>query len=156
MAAEVVLSSILHDLLRNLSLPVQDKLERRQEDKMAVRDWLRKLKDAAYDAENLVDEFRIEALRRKVENQDGMLKKVGNLFHPLVFRFKMANKVQELRERFNDIAKERNDFHFREGVIEIPPPISTTRETCSYVIESEVYGRDRERRVNRFINQLRK
>ena len=26
MAAEVVLSSILHDLLRNLSLPVQDKL----------------------------------------------------------------------------------------------------------------------------------
>ncbi|KAJ8616340.1 hypothetical protein MRB53_035712 [Persea americana] len=104
---------------------------------MAVRDWLRKLKDAAYDAENLVDEFRIEALRRKVENQDGMLKKVGNLFHPLVFRFKMANKVQELRERFNDIAKERNDFHFREGVIEIPPPISTTRETCSYVIESE-------------------
>ncbi|KAJ8625774.1 hypothetical protein MRB53_034304 [Persea americana] len=76
-----------------------------------------------------------------------MQKKVRNfcsLSNPLAFRLKMAHKMQELRKRFDGIAKERNDFHFKVEVAESRPPISRTRETCSYVIESEVCGRKNE------------
>ncbi|XXG87507.1 hypothetical protein AAC387_Pa11g2175 [Persea americana] len=174
MAAEAVFSTILQELLSKLSDHVQNEIgllwgleeekqklesnlsviravlhdaEKRQVNEMAVKDWLGKLKGAAYDAEDLVDEFIFEARRRKVVNQQGMQKKVRNfcsLSNPLAFRLKMAHKMQELRKRFDAIAKERNDFHFKEEAVESRPPISRTRETDSYVIESEVCGRKNE------------
>ncbi|KAK9984231.1 hypothetical protein SO802_033756 [Lithocarpus litseifolius] len=39
--------------------------EEKQWNSDAVRNWLRKLKDGAYDAEDVLDEFATEALRRK-------------------------------------------------------------------------------------------
>ncbi|KAJ8625733.1 hypothetical protein MRB53_034263 [Persea americana] len=184
MAAEAVSSTILQELLSKLSSHVQNEIgllwgleeekqklesnlsviravlhdaEKRQVNEMAVKDWLGKLKGAAYDAEDLVDEFIFEARRRKVVNQQGMQKKVRNfcsLSNPLAFRLKMAHKMQELRKRFDGIAKERNDFHFKVEVAESRPPISRTRETCSYVIESEVCGRDdeKEKLIDSLIN----
>ncbi|RWR91775.1 putative disease resistance protein RGA3 isoform X1 [Cinnamomum micranthum f. kanehirae] len=113
-----------------------------------VKDWLRKLKDAAYDAEDLVDEFVFKARRRVVENQDGMGKKVGNFFspsNPLAFRFKMAHGMKELVERFDGIAKEKERYQLREGYVQSQPVISSTRETTSFVNESSVYGRDKEK-----------
>ncbi|RWR93015.1 putative disease resistance protein RGA4 [Cinnamomum micranthum f. kanehirae] len=174
MAAEAVLSVVLKQLLSKLSSLVQNEIgllwgleeekqklgsnlsviravlhdaEKRQVNEMAVKDWLEKLKGAAYDAEDLVDEFIFEARRRKVVNQQGLPKKVRNfcsLSNPLAFRLKMAHKMQELRKRFDGIAKERNDFHFKVEVVESGPPISRKRETCSYVIQSDVCGRENE------------
>ncbi|KAJ8625731.1 hypothetical protein MRB53_034261 [Persea americana] len=184
MAAEVVFSTILQELLSKLSDHVQNEIgllwgleeekqklesnlsviravlhdaEKRQVNEMAVKDWLGKLKGAAYDAEDLVDEFIFEARRRKVVNQQGMQKKVRNfcsLSNPLVFRRKMAHKMQEVRKRFDAIAEERNAFHFKEEAVESRPPISRTRETDSYVIESEVCGRDdeKEKLIDSLIN----
>ncbi|XP_043718673.1 putative disease resistance RPP13-like protein 1 isoform X3 [Telopea speciosissima] len=40
-----------------------------------VKDWLRKLKDVAYDAEDVLDEFATEALRQKVELPNNMVSK---------------------------------------------------------------------------------
>eukprot|EP00268_Persea_americana_P022569 TRINITY_DN22460_c1_g1_i1.p1 TRINITY_DN22460_c1_g1~~TRINITY_DN22460_c1_g1_i1.p1 ORF type:complete len:104 (-),score=31.23 TRINITY_DN22460_c1_g1_i1:75-386(-) len=103
MAAEAVLSSVLEVLLNKLSSSNQNALgsllgiekekrklesnlsaikavlqdaERRQVNEMAVKDWLRKLKDAAYDAEDLVDKLVVKARRKEVGNQDGRGKKV--------------------------------------------------------------------------------
>ena len=49
---------------------IQDVLadaERRQESDQSVRRWLQRLKDVAYDADDVLDEFAYEILRRKVE-----------------------------------------------------------------------------------------
>ncbi|RWR91777.1 putative disease resistance protein RGA3 isoform X1 [Cinnamomum micranthum f. kanehirae] len=175
MAAEVVLSSVLEVLLNKLSSSIQTELglllgvekekqalesnlsairavlqdaENRQVNEGVVKDWLRKLKDAAYDAEDLVDEFVYEARRRVVQNQDGMGKKVVNFFsrsNPLAFRSKMAHGMKELVERFDGIAKEKERYHLREGYVQSQPFISSTRETTSFVNESSVYGRDNEK-----------
>ncbi|XP_042516750.1 putative disease resistance protein RGA3 isoform X3 [Macadamia integrifolia] len=47
--------------------------ENQQEKKMAVKDWLRRLKSVAYDADDVFDEFKYEALRRKMEIQNRLM-----------------------------------------------------------------------------------
>ncbi|XXG85002.1 hypothetical protein AAC387_Pa11g0182 [Persea americana] len=175
MAGEAVLSKVLQELLSKLSSPILDEFrllwgvkkekqklqsnlsrikamledaERQQIDLMTDKDRLGKLKDVAYDAEDLVDEFLVEALRRKVENHDGMGRKVGNFFspaNPIAFRFKIGHKMKELRVRIEELAEENNNFQSLEGVARSQPRISTRRETGSSVPDSGVRGRDYEK-----------
>ncbi|KAJ8624222.1 hypothetical protein MRB53_032752 [Persea americana] len=51
-----------------------------------------------------------------------MGKKVRNFFsplNPLSFHFKIAHKIQELRERLDALAKENKDFHLNGGVDDV-------------------------------------
>lgn len=114
----------------------------------AVRDWLRKLKDVAYDAEDVLDEFAIEAQKRQRQrnhprNQLGSFLSLDR--NPLAFRVKMAHKLKYVREKLNAIAKERHDFHLREGLVETEADSCDQRQTWSLVNESEIYGRDHEK-----------
>lgn len=62
-----------------------------------VNDWIRKLRDALYDAEDVIDEFEDEARQRKVTEGESIRKQVPGLFStstPLVFRFKMGHKTR--------------------------------------------------------------
>nr|CAD1828958.1 unnamed protein product [Ananas comosus var. bracteatus] len=100
----------------------------------ALRDWLRKLKDAAYDADDLLDEIRTEA-----EKVRGFLSR-ANPMH-LKFKVKMAHRMKELREKIGKIAKQRNDFGLAEA-----GPVREAEfkrpETFSVVDEKTIVGRD--------------
>jgi hypothetical protein len=45
----------------------------------AVGDWLKKLEDAMYEADNLLDDFSTECLQREVMTRDKMAKEVLDL-----------------------------------------------------------------------------
>ncbi|CAN6693146.1 unnamed protein product [Malus baccata var. baccata] len=65
----------------------------------AIEVWVKKLKDVAEDAEDILDELEYEVDRRKVEIQNHMKKKVLNFFslsNPLAFRLQMAHKFQKI------------------------------------------------------------
>ncbi|TXG46204.1 hypothetical protein EZV62_028299 [Acer yangbiense] len=76
--------------------------EKQQLHNSQVGDWLEKLKDVCYDAEDLFDEFQAEALRRQVLAEHGSIpKKVCNALSwpkSLAFRFNIGHKIKELRE----------------------------------------------------------
>ncbi|XP_039129097.1 disease resistance protein RGA2-like [Dioscorea cayenensis subsp. rotundata] len=67
----------------------------------------------------------------------------------------MADKMKEIMERFDEIAKESSIFGLKVGAIK-EEEVGKREETHSYVNESEVYGRDvdREKIVNFLINSL--
>nr|TKR85415.1 hypothetical protein D5086_0000248050 [Populus alba] len=76
----------------------------------AIKVWLRHLKDAAYDVDDLLDEFSFEAQwhqqRRDLKNR---LRSFFSINHnPLVFRQRMANKLKNVREKLDAIANEKN------------------------------------------------
>ncbi|KAK4562792.1 hypothetical protein RGQ29_005333 [Quercus rubra] len=58
----------LESTLSTIQAVLQD-AEEKQWKSEAIRNWLRKLKDGAYDADDVLDEFATEALRRKVERE---------------------------------------------------------------------------------------
>ncbi|XVF41677.1 hypothetical protein PTKIN_Ptkin01aG0299200 [Pterospermum kingtungense] len=110
--------------------------------------WLQDLKDACYDAEDVLDEFEIDALRRQVLKQRSIGSKVSNFFsssNPLAFRFRMAHKIKNVTERFGEIAALRNNFHLTERHGDTNHAVRLDRETHSFVQAADIIGRDEDK-----------
>ncbi|KAF3947548.1 hypothetical protein CMV_026332 [Castanea mollissima] len=108
-------------------------------------DWLEKLKDAFYDADDLLGEykFHVELALQQKETSGNTAEKVRNFFRsiPLVFRNrKMSLRIIELRQNLIAMAQDRNNFHFNEG--HVKPQVSLNRETIPWLPNKEVIGRD--------------
>uniref|UniRef100_A0A2N9FPP5 Disease resistance N-terminal domain-containing protein n=1 Tax=Fagus sylvatica TaxID=28930 RepID=A0A2N9FPP5_FAGSY len=87
--------------------------EEKQDTNNQVRDWLMKLRDVAYDADDVLSDFSTEDLRRRVMYGDKMAKKVRIFFsssNQLAFRFKMAHKIKAIREKLDAIANDKNNL----------------------------------------------
>ena len=104
-----------------------------------------------YDAQDVLDEFECEALRRQVvEMQGSTTRKVRRFFsssNTLVFRTKMAQKVKEIRARLDEVAIDRAKFHLS--------PRSDDRHVMrgremsySFVQASDVIRRDQDKEKN--------
>nr|XP_023926762.1 disease resistance protein RGA2-like [Quercus suber] len=111
-------------------------------------DWLEKLKDTFYDADDLLGEykFHVELALQQEETSGNTAEKVRNFFRsiPLVFRNrKMSLRIIELRQTLIAMAQDRNNFHFNEG--HVKPQVSLNRETIPCLPNKEVFGRDGDR-----------
>ncbi|GAY59956.1 hypothetical protein CUMW_198430, partial [Citrus unshiu] len=114
-----------------------------------LSDWLGKLKDACYDAEDVLDEFEVENLRRQVMKQRNIGRKFRNFFgssNPIAFRFRMGHQIKKIRERFDEIAKLRGEFNLIERLDDHQRVVHKEREpTHSFVLSSDIIGRDKDR-----------
>ncbi|KAG8371945.1 hypothetical protein BUALT_Bualt12G0015500 [Buddleja alternifolia] len=140
----------LESIFGTIQLVLQD-AELKQRKSEPIQNWLRKLKNAAYDAENILDQIATEGLKRRVNSARGVhhqLKSFLSLRNPLLFRSKMAHKVKDVREKLDAIAKERLQFHLSEGVMENRfGETLDSRQTSSLVNELEICGRKEEKEM---------
>ena len=117
--------------------------EEKQESSHAVAVWVRRLNDVVYDADDLLDDFATEDLRRKsTDDRRRFARQVSDFSssNHLAFRFKMGHRVKGIRERLDDIGNDIPKFNFIPRVV-----ISGNRgrETCSVVEKShKIVGRD--------------
>eukprot|EP00261_Vitis_vinifera_P031617 XP_019072860.1 PREDICTED: putative disease resistance protein RGA4 isoform X1 [Vitis vinifera] len=114
--------------------------EKRQEESDAVKAWVRRLKDVVYDADDLLDDFATHQLQR-----GGVARQVSDFFsssNQLVFRFKMSSKVKNIKEEVDEIVKEINLLKLVQGNIVQREVESSWRETHSFVLTSEIVGRE--------------
>ena len=113
-----------------------------------VKDWLEKLNDAVYEADDLFGEFYAKALRRRAMSGN-ITKKVRDLFstsNPLVFRREVSRKIIAMKQKLNAIAEDRQKFHLKEYHVE--PPVSMEREeTHSFVLDEIVIGREDDKKA---------
>jgi hypothetical protein len=130
-------------LLRKLKMElisarvVLNDAEEKQYTNPDVKEWLDELKDAAYDADDILDRIAFEALRCKLEaeSQTGTSK---------VCPFS-TSELEEMLERLKDITENMNVLGLKEvagggGGVALPSPRLTT--SCP---EKCVYGRDEDR-----------
>ncbi|KAJ9685696.1 hypothetical protein PVL29_017651 [Vitis rotundifolia] len=113
----------------------------------AVADWVRRLKDVVYDADDLLDDFVTEDLRRKTDDRGRFAKQVSEFFpspNHLALRFKMGHRIKAIRERLDDIENDISKFNFIPRVIsDVPVRNRRWRETSSVVEKShKIVGRD--------------
>ncbi|KAM3741982.1 hypothetical protein ACB098_07G037900 [Castanea mollissima] len=138
--------------MKNTISTIQAVLEDAEEQQVKnhqVKDWLMKLRDAAFDADDLLSEFTTHVLQQEVMDGHKIVKKVRTLVsssNPVVFGNEMAGKLSAMRERFNDIASNRNNFQLIERPIETRA-VSRERETHSFVRDKEVIGREKDKKV---------
>ncbi|KAJ7949200.1 NBS-LRR type disease resistance protein [Quillaja saponaria] len=125
--------------------------EAKQDTNAGVREWVERLKDAALDADDLLDDFSTEVLHRQLMTQNKQGKKVRIFFsksNQLVYAHKMGRKLRKIRERLDEI----NDDKSKCGLIERSNPqglvLSRVRkQTHSFILEEEVIGREEEKKT---------
>uniref|UniRef100_A0A7N2MTW2 Uncharacterized protein n=1 Tax=Quercus lobata TaxID=97700 RepID=A0A7N2MTW2_QUELO len=119
--------------------------EKRQVEEESVRLWLQRLKDVAYDADDVLDEHAYELLRRKVEIQNQRKRKVcsSSFSEPTAFSFKMANKVKTIADSLKEIYDRAiNEIRLiRAESINANLDTMLNRETDCFIDNSEVVGR---------------
>ncbi|KAJ4757692.1 Disease resistance protein RGA2 [Rhynchospora pubera] len=113
--------------------------------------WLKELEAAAHAAVDVLDEFQYEALRRNaISQQPGSSAKAIKSFftheNPVIFRYNMSNKLAKVLEKIDEIVTEMNKFNFA-ACGPAPSIRCIERETQSFIMESEVIGRDGEKEM---------
>ncbi|CAJ1967536.1 unnamed protein product [Sphenostylis stenocarpa] len=122
--------------------------EQKMSQSSALSEWLRQIKHVFSDAEDIVDDFECEALRKHVVNDYGSCsRKVRRLFsssNPLVYRLRMAHQIKDIRERLEKVAADRNLFGLQ--IIDQDTRVVRVREmTHSHVNPSNVIGREHDK-----------
>ncbi|XP_006660348.2 putative disease resistance protein RGA4 [Oryza brachyantha] len=122
--------------------------EAKSETNPAVKRWMKDLKAVAYEADDVLDDFRYEALRREAQIGDAAASKVLGFFTPhntLLFRAAMSRKLSGVLEKMNELVEEMNRF----GLVQrAEPPELPYRQTHSAPEEpADILGRDDDKEV---------
>ncbi|RZB47780.1 disease resistance protein RGA2-like isoform X1 [Glycine soja] len=144
----------LRDLKETLSLvkAVLLDAEQKQEHNHVLREWLRQLKSVFYDAQDVLDEFECQTLRKQVVKAHGTIKdEVSHFFsssNPLVFRSKMAQQIKHVSKRLDKVAADGHKFGLR--IIDVDTRVVHRRDTSrmthsSGVSDSDVIGREHDK-----------
>ncbi|XP_020414288.1 putative disease resistance protein RGA3 [Prunus persica] len=111
-----------------------------------VEMWVKDLEDIAHEADDVLDEYEYELLRRKVEIQNQIKKKVLNFFsshNPIAFRLKMAHKIKNINASLANLKNEAASI----GLVDRSTLVNATshdiggldRETVSNFDQDEKY-----------------
>ncbi|KAK9921938.1 hypothetical protein M0R45_030433 [Rubus argutus] len=127
--------------------------EEKQAHNAELRSWLQQLKDVFRDAEDVLDEFECEALKRQVvKTYYSTGRKVRRFFshsNPIAFRLRVGHEIKSIRERIEELKANKAMFdllidhqidhdHDRQE----PRGIMKENMTHSFIPASEVIGRD--------------
>ncbi|KAL5803613.1 hypothetical protein ACOSQ4_031918 [Xanthoceras sorbifolium] len=141
----------LQSLLSTIQAVLEDAEEKQIKEK-ALRDWLRKLKAAAYKVDDILDGCATEAALLESKGQySSLTNEVLTSFfsslrpHNILFRHKIGSRMRDIRERLDETAEERSKFHLIEGGAERRSDVITNRQTGSVLTQSRVYGRDEDK-----------
>ncbi|XP_022715080.1 putative disease resistance protein RGA3 [Durio zibethinus] len=148
--------------------------EKRQVKEQAVKLWLDKLHNVAYDIEDVLDEWSTAILKSKTEEYESSssstslvrpiqsssisipqlfrrrdnavwLQRTSISIPRLVRRRDIAVKIQELNERLQAIAKEKDDYAFIVSLTGNNDLESERPKTTCFVDVSEIRGRDKDK-----------
>ncbi|KAG8493260.1 hypothetical protein CXB51_010721 [Gossypium anomalum] len=126
---------------------VLDDAENKQITNPNVKSWIDELKDAVYDAEDLLDEISTEALRNKIESeyQTTAMNQVSSFFSSFnPFKDGMQSKLEEILGRLEVIVSQKDTLKLEE-ISGAEKEYRRSRATSSLVDESGVYGRNVEK-----------
>ncbi|KAF7809252.1 putative disease resistance protein RGA3 [Senna tora] len=140
----------LSSILTTIKAVIEDAEEKRFTNK-ALQNWLHKLQDAAHLLDDILDEYFTQSLGIEYQGlKFGSTAKVQcsclSSFHSkdVLFHYKIAKKMKDIRVRLDEIAEERLKFHLREVVTE-RVEIMEWRQTTSVITQPQVYGREEDK-----------
>ncbi|TYI58759.1 hypothetical protein E1A91_D11G383800v1 [Gossypium mustelinum] len=112
-----------------------------------VKVWLEELKDVLYDADDLLDDFSTEALRKDVSGGNKLTEEVRLFFstsNQFAYGLKMGRKIRAIKARLASMESEANTFGFipRDRPTETSFMTKRRQQTHSFEREDDIIGRD--------------
>jgi hypothetical protein len=144
----------LQDNLKTIQAVLND-AEKREVKEELVKLWLAKLKDAAYNVDNVLDEMDTAMIKSKIEEEEektattsakvcSCLSWIFIELNKLVQRCGMAHKIRNLNGRIDEITKEREKYGF-ELTRSRDTEVHERPTTKSFVDVSDILGRKKYR-----------
>ncbi|XVF23567.1 hypothetical protein REPUB_Repub13aG0049900 [Reevesia pubescens] len=131
---------------------LQDAAEEKQFSDPIVKRWLAELKDAVYDAEDLLDEIATEAARSKLESYEDQTSStskqvLSRFLSPLKhnkkdFKKGMESKLKGILGRLEDLDRQKDTLGLIQRTSDQKAFQRSLSATSLLVDESGVYGRD--------------
>ncbi|KAL8139386.1 hypothetical protein V2J09_005407 [Rumex salicifolius] len=130
--------------------------EKKQDSSAAIRDWIKRVRDVLYDADDLFDEVATDDMLRKQIEENKLKKEVCSCFtssslNPFTSSRNsvVAKKVKDIRKSLDEISEDMKAFKFAECPNERPiGGIRKGQDSGLLFLESEkVIGRDKEKKA---------
>ncbi|XP_040990974.1 putative disease resistance protein RGA3 [Juglans microcarpa x Juglans regia] len=110
---------------------VLEDAEKKQLNQQHLKDWLEKLQEVVFDAEDVLDTFATDAkVRRRFQTP------LSNT----AYKHDVANKIKVISRRFDVISTEKERFHLNSQVD--VGKLETPNHTVFHMVQSDVVGRD--------------
>ncbi|XWS24341.1 hypothetical protein CRYUN_Cryun28dG0093000 [Craigia yunnanensis] len=115
-----------------------------------IKDWLEKLKDTLYDADDLLDDLSTEALRQDLLSGNKLTKEVRIFFsrsNQFAYGLKMGQKIKAIKAKLKSIESERKILNLveRDRPVEAPLMAKRRQQMHSFVRRDEIIGRDHDK-----------
>ncbi|KAL8139391.1 hypothetical protein V2J09_005412 [Rumex salicifolius] len=127
--------------------------EKKQDSSAAVKNWIKRVRDVLYDADDLFDEVATDDMLGKLTNRGSKhMKKVRDFFsssNPIVSNNSIAERVKDIRKRFLEISEDMRAFQFEKRSDE--SPIGGMRQGQDpgllFIDSEKVIGRDKDKKA---------
>lgn len=134
----------LKDTVTSIKSVIQDAEEQAQKQNHQIEDWLMKLREAVFDAEDLLDDFSTQVVRKQLMPGKRVSREVRLFFsrsNQFVYGLRMGHRVKALREGLDDIETDSKRFNFvarqEEGA-----SLTTVREQTTSSEPEVIVGRE--------------
>ncbi|XP_017629902.2 putative disease resistance protein RGA4 [Gossypium arboreum] len=110
-----------------------------------VKDWLEKLKDVLYDADDLLDDFSTEALGKDLLGGNKLTKEVRLFFsssNQFAYGLKMGRQIKAVKARLTSIGSEAKMFNLVERDRPMETSFMTKRRHQTHSFKDNIIGRD--------------
>ncbi|XP_057781729.1 disease resistance protein RGA2-like [Salvia miltiorrhiza] len=114
----------------------------------AVKSWLKKLEDVAFDADNVLDELNYHRLSKEIKHTKPLKAKVlscfSSSFNSIARPRNMAVRIREINESLDSLHKEGAGLGLKESLAADVPTLldAATFETASFTVDPIFVGRD--------------
>ncbi|KAL8139352.1 hypothetical protein V2J09_005373 [Rumex salicifolius] len=130
--------------------------EKKQDSSTLVKDWIKRVRDVLYDADDLFDEVATDEMLRKQIEENKLKKEVCSCFtssslNPFTISRNsvVAKKVKDIRKSLDEISKDMRDFQIVECRNE--SPIGGMRQGQDpgllFIDSEKVIGRDKDKKA---------
>ncbi|XP_027337786.1 putative disease resistance protein RGA1 [Abrus precatorius] len=134
----------LKNTIESINSKLRDADDKQDQDD-GVRVWIRRFKKVLHTADDSLDDLAIQFRRDKLgaegKEVDKVLLSISSS-NQLPLYTEMPDKIKEIRESFNGVIKEMKDLNLSPTSAVVKQTNSEQRETCSFVLESDIIGRD--------------
>ncbi|XP_009418573.2 disease resistance protein RGA2 [Musa acuminata AAA Group] len=147
----------LQRTLRTIRHVLRDAERRRIEDE-AIDDWLRELKDAMYDADDILDECQVQAEKKPTARAGARKRRRFSWFSGFGRQVELTHeigvRIRDLNRRLEEISARRTAFDLR--VYSDRKPTSRVSRKTSPVLESDIVGTGMEEDARDLVELLTK